>query len=261
LALGAFSGITLGDWLRMLRENRYSIDWPYWGRAAAITLGSVSNSVLGQWESLGFGRKIRAAKVEPPLFILGIWRSGTTHLHNLLAKDDRFAYPTFYQAVHPHTFLHMEAVATRALGMLLPKTRPQDNVRLGMGEPYSLGINLRCHILTRVERFVSNNVIGMAEGSDSALKSEAIVFTAHWDHLGVGRAVLGDAIYNGAADNATGCALLLELARAWSELPKPSDPPFFWPSRRRKKDCSAQSTTHRTRSSRWERPRSTLTST
>ncbi len=95
-------------------------------------------------------------------------------------------------------------------------------------KPYSLGLNLKGNIQTRVEKIVSNNVVGMVEGSDPGLKSEAVVFTAHWDHLGVGRAVLGDAIYNGAADNATGCALLLELARAWSALaPKPKRSAIF----------------------------------
>jgi Zn-dependent M28 family amino/carboxypeptidase len=93
---------------------------------------------------------------------------------------------------------------------------------------YSLDVRLKGHIPTRLEKIVSNNVIGRAEGSDPALKSEAVVFTAHWDHLGVGRAVLGDAIYNGAADNATGCALLLELARAWSSLsPRPKRSAIF----------------------------------
>jgi Zn-dependent M28 family amino/carboxypeptidase len=81
---------------------------------------------------------------------------------------------------------------------------------------YSLGVNLKGNFPTRIEKFVSNNVVGMVEGSDPTLKAEAVVFTAHWDHLGIGRAVLGDTIYNGAADNATGCALLMELARAWS---------------------------------------------
>jgi hypothetical protein len=141
---GALSGITLGDWLRVLRENRFSIDGPYWGRAAAITLGSVSNSVLRWWENLRFGRRIRAAKGEPPLFILGMWRSGTTHLHNLLAQDDRFAYPTFYQAVYPHTFLCTEAAGAGLLGVLLPKTRPLDNVRQGMGEPQEDEFALCC---------------------------------------------------------------------------------------------------------------------
>lgn len=95
-------------------------------------------------------------------------------------------------------------------------------------KPYSLGLNLKGHFPTRVEKFVSNNVAGLAEGGDQDLKSEAVVFTAHWDHLGVGRAVLGDAIYNGAADNATGCAMLLELARAWAKLsPRPKRSALF----------------------------------
>jgi Zn-dependent M28 family amino/carboxypeptidase len=93
---------------------------------------------------------------------------------------------------------------------------------------FSLGCNLKGHISTRVEKIRSNNVVGMVEGSDPALKSEAVVFTAHWDHLGVGRAVVGDTIYNGAADNATGTALLLELARAWAaRSPKPKRSAIF----------------------------------
>ncbi len=95
-------------------------------------------------------------------------------------------------------------------------------------KPYSLGVNLKGNLPTRIENFVSHNVVGLVEGSDATLKSEAIVFTAHWDHLGVGRPVLGDAIYNGAADNATGCGLLLELARAWSDQsPKPKRSAIF----------------------------------
>ncbi len=85
---------------------------------------------------------------------------------------------------------------------------------------YPLGVNLKAHIPTRIERIESKNVAGLVEGSDPALKSEVVVFTAHWDHLGVGRGVLGDTIYNGAADNATGCALLLELARTWAARPE-----------------------------------------
>jgi Zn-dependent M28 family amino/carboxypeptidase len=83
-------------------------------------------------------------------------------------------------------------------------------------QPFSLGVTLKGNLPIRVENFVSHNVVGLVEGSDATLKSETLVFTAHWDHLGIGRPVRGDAIYNGAADNATGCGLLLELARAWS---------------------------------------------
>jgi len=95
-------------------------------------------------------------------------------------------------------------------------------------KPYALGVKLKGNMPTRVEKMITNNVVGIAEGSDPALKSEAVIFTAHWDHLGVGRAVLGDAIYNGAADNATGCALLLELARAWcAQTPRPKRSAIF----------------------------------
>ena len=68
----------------------------------------------------------------------------------------------------------------------------------------------------------------LLEGSDPALKAEAVLFTAHWDHLGIGRPVFGDSIYNGAADNATGCAILMELARAWSaQAPRPKRTAIF----------------------------------
>ena len=73
---------------------------------------------------------------------------------------------------------------------------------------------------TKIREIHTRNVIGKIDGSDPQLKSEAVLFTAHWDHLGIGTPVNGDLIYNGAADNATGCAMLLEIARAWSMLPE-----------------------------------------
>jgi Zn-dependent M28 family amino/carboxypeptidase len=57
-------------------------------------------------------------------------------------------------------------------------------------------------------------------GGDPRLAPEAVVYSAHWDHLGIGTPVNGDNIYNGAVDNATGCAILIELARAWASLPQ-----------------------------------------
>lgn len=71
-----------------------------------------------------------------------------------------------------------------------------------------------------VRKVNTANVVARVEGSDPKLKDEAVVFSAHWDHLGVGEAVNGDAIYNGAADNGTGTGMLIEMARAWAELPQ-----------------------------------------
>lgn len=70
----------------------------------------------------------------------------------------------------------------------------------------------------KIRNIFTRNVVAGFEGSDPQLKSEAVVFNAHWDHLGVGDPVDGDSIYHGAVDNATGCAMLLEIARAWANL-------------------------------------------
>jgi len=83
-----------------------------------------------------------------------------------------------------------------------------------------LGIRVRGDIPTKVRDIESRNVAAMVPGSDPDLKSQYVVFTAHWDHLGIGPAVNGDRIYNGAVDNATGCGILIEIARAWAELPQ-----------------------------------------
>jgi Zn-dependent M28 family amino/carboxypeptidase len=72
----------------------------------------------------------------------------------------------------------------------------------------------------KIREIHTRNVVAKIEGSDPVLKNQAVIFSAHWDHLGVGTPVNGDAIYNGAADNATGCAMILEIARAWAMLPQ-----------------------------------------
>ena len=85
-------------------------------------------------------------------------------------------------------------------------------------KPIPLGIQIHASIPSEIRQIQSNNVIAKVEGSDPQLKSQVVIFTAHWDHLGVGPAVNGDNIYNGAVDNATGCAMLIEMARAWAAL-------------------------------------------
>ncbi len=82
--------------------------------------------------------------------------------------------------------------------------------------PVQLRTRLSAHMVTKVRPFESNNVIAMLPGSDSRLKNEAVIYTAHYDHLGVRPDMSGDNIYNGANDNATGCGILLELARAYA---------------------------------------------
>jgi omega-hydroxy-beta-dihydromenaquinone-9 sulfotransferase len=130
------AGITSGDWLRLLRENQFGVDPAYWHRAAFITLVSALNSFARSKEERLFHEKISGTQVQPPLFILGHWRSGTTHLHNLLSRDTRqFAFANTYQVVNPHTFLTTEATNSRRFAWMVPKTRPMDAVELNFQVP------------------------------------------------------------------------------------------------------------------------------
>ncbi|MBV8476576.1 MAG: M28 family peptidase [Acidobacteria bacterium] len=82
--------------------------------------------------------------------------------------------------------------------------------------PLPLTVKLRAHIISRIRPFVASNVIAMLPGSDAKLKSQAVIYTAHYDHLGIVPGQAADNIYNGALDNATGCGILLEIARAYA---------------------------------------------
>ena len=82
---------------------------------------------------------------------------------------------------------------------------------------FELPVKLRAHIESRVRRYDSTNVLARVPGADAA--NHAVIYTAHYDHLGIDPDAKGDGIYNGAADNATGCGILLELARAFAESP------------------------------------------
>jgi Zn-dependent M28 family amino/carboxypeptidase len=78
-----------------------------------------------------------------------------------------------------------------------------------------LPVKLRAHVESRVRRYVSANVVGRVPGASAA--NQAVLYSAHYDHLGIDPDAKGDNIYNGAADNGTGCGILLELARAFAQ--------------------------------------------
>ena len=127
---GVLAGITAGDWLALLRDNRFRVSPACLPRAVAITWQSLLNSPTRWLENRLYRRRIEATEVKPPLFVLGHFRSGTTLLHDLLATDDRFACPNLYQVIYPHTFLTTEAVGSRFFRAFAPDRRPQDNMKL-----------------------------------------------------------------------------------------------------------------------------------
>ena len=80
-----------------------------------------------------------------------------------------------------------------------------------------LPVRLKAHIESTVRPFQSPNVVGILPGANAGGKDQAVMYTAHYDHLGFVPGMAGDNIYNGAADNGTGCGMLLEMARAWAQ--------------------------------------------
>ncbi len=88
-------------------------------------------------------------------------------------------------------------------------------------QPVPLGAKAEFSVRNKLRRVDSKNVVARLEGSDPSLKAEQVVYTAHWDHLGRDPNLKGDQIYNGAADNASGTAALLEISRAYRTLTPP----------------------------------------
>ena len=91
-----------------------------------------------------------------------------------------------------------------------------------------LPVRLKAHVLSKIRKFQSPNVVAMLPGSDKGTPKQAVFYTAHYDHLGIDPGMSGDNIYNGAVDNGTGCGILLELAHAYSQMKdKPPHPVYF----------------------------------
>jgi Zn-dependent M28 family amino/carboxypeptidase len=102
----------------------------------------------------------------------------------------------------------------QSMGMDLEKMLQDANSR--SFKPVELPVWVKETIVSHVRSFASSNVVGKVKGSDPQLAQQAILYSAHYDHLGIHPDEPGDNIYNGASDNATGCGILLELARAFA---------------------------------------------
>ncbi len=91
--------------------------------------------------------------------------------------------------------------------------------------PIKTNLRVKIDMKTDMRTFDSPNIVGMIEGSDKKLKNEYVLYTAHWDHLGVGEAdVTGDRIYNGAYDNASGVATVIGIGETIAKMPKKQRP-------------------------------------
>ncbi len=129
-------GMPLGVWLDLVREHGGRASPSRWGLMGTITTAAAFNSVAEPLATARFRRQLASPPTtEPPLFIIGHWRSGTTLLHELLMLDERFCCPTTYQCFAPGHFLLTESLVTSALSWIMPAKRPMDDVSAGWHRP------------------------------------------------------------------------------------------------------------------------------
>src|SRR5437016_1498220 len=131
-----WQGCDFFAWMRLLARNRFAVHWSLWYVAAIVTVVSVFHTVLRWVQDALYGRAIRQTQItQPPIFVLGHWRTGTTLLHELLVLDPRHTSPTTLQCFAPNHFLLTEGLFKTYGGFLIPERRPMDNVATGWDRP------------------------------------------------------------------------------------------------------------------------------
>src|SRR5262245_42158897 len=129
-------GMKPGAWWAMCAAHRFRIHPIRWPMAFLIGLITPFNSVMGAVQSAVYGGRISKTELkQPPVFIIGHWRSGTTYLHELMHLDERFVSPTTYQCFAPHHFLLTQWLMLHLGSWLIPKQRPMDNMAAGWDRP------------------------------------------------------------------------------------------------------------------------------
>lgn len=178
--------------------------WTYKYEEAARR-GAVGAILIHTNESAGYGwNVVRTSN--------GNWRYEVAR-----TPTDRTPYLQFKSWVTDQTAKRIFSQANLNLDELREKAADRDF------KPVKLGLRANLNLRSEIKRLDSNNVVGLYEGRE--IKNEYTVYTAHWDHLGVGEPnAKGDNIYNGALDNASGCAQVLAIAEAFTKLPEKERP-------------------------------------
>ena len=135
LAPRFWHGMKMGALAHLVLPNLHKVQWHRWFVLFAVSWYSVVNSFFYLLQQLFFGSKIRKHEIKnPPVFIVGHWRSGTTFLHDLMATDKAITYPSTLQTMLPNQFMVTGWLVGRC-GFLIPDKRPQDNVATGWQKP------------------------------------------------------------------------------------------------------------------------------
>ena len=128
-------GISFKNWLNLLKSNK-GVDRKYFAKGAFITISSIVLTPIRVISKLKYTSKINKTEIKnPPVFIIGHWRSGTTYLHELLSQDPQFCYVSLWNTLLPNDFLIMEPLK-KFLSQFLPKQRPMDEIKVEIDGPY-----------------------------------------------------------------------------------------------------------------------------
>lgn len=130
-----WEGLDCFAWLRLLATNRFAVSPSHWYIAGIISISSVMNFTLRCILNGWWGERVRNTTVQPPLFVIGHWRTGTTLLHELLIRDPQFGFPDMQDCFNPHHALLTNHFFKRYCRWMLPEKRPMDNMLFGWERP------------------------------------------------------------------------------------------------------------------------------
>ena len=180
--------------------------WTYKFEQAA-RMGAAGVILIHTTDSAGYGwNVVRTSN--------GNWRFDVAR-----TPDDRTPFLNWRSWMTEDTARKIFTQAGKNLDELREKAKSRDF------QPVNLGLNAKLDVTSETKTVNSNNVVGVWDGADKKLKNEYVVYSAHWDHLGIGEPdKSGDKIYNGALDNASGCASIIAIAEAITKMPKAEQP-------------------------------------
>ncbi|KYK31623.1 MAG: hypothetical protein AYK22_02090 [Thermoplasmatales archaeon SG8-52-3] len=130
------AGTTISNWIRVLRENKYNISWPFIPKALYVSLMTTLLIPLRMKENKFCTTYCKEIKIKSPIFIIGHWRSGTTFLHYLMGNDPNLAYVSTMETLAPNVFLTNNTFLHNYMRERLPTKRPMDNLELHADLPY-----------------------------------------------------------------------------------------------------------------------------
>ncbi len=130
------AGTTVVNWIKVLIENKFHIDWQFIPRALYVTIMIIFTTPLRIIEKIKFDKQYQNIQIERPIFIIGHWRSGTTFLHYLMGQDKNIGYVSTTDTLDPSVFLQYENFLKKIVANSLPEKRPMDNLELGTDLPY-----------------------------------------------------------------------------------------------------------------------------